>query len=67
MQGRVDKIAKTMALLEQPFIKDSSKTVAGALMALCCAAAPAQLALDRATAGRPAAAAASASFVGKSM
>ena len=30
MQGRVDKIAKTMALLEQPYIKDSGKTVAGA-------------------------------------
>ncbi|EFN57590.1 hypothetical protein CHLNCDRAFT_34804 [Chlorella variabilis] len=28
VQGRVDKIAKTMALLEQPYIKDSSKTVA---------------------------------------
>ena len=27
MQGRVDKIAKTMALLEQPYIKDTSKTV----------------------------------------
>ncbi|KAI7841513.1 hypothetical protein COHA_004905 [Chlorella ohadii] len=28
VQGRVDKIAKTMALLEQPYIKDSGKTVA---------------------------------------
>ncbi len=28
VQGRVDKIAKTMALLEQPFVKDSGKTVA---------------------------------------
>ena len=27
MQGRVDKIAKEMALLEQPFIKDTTKTV----------------------------------------
>ncbi len=34
VQGRVDKIAKTMALLEQPYIKDSGKTVAGAR---CCA------------------------------
>jgi elongation factor Ts len=30
VQGRVDKIAKTMALLEQPFIKDTNKTVGGA-------------------------------------
>jgi hypothetical protein len=29
VQGRVDKIAKTMALLEQPYIKDTNKTVAG--------------------------------------
>lgn len=29
MQGRVDKIAKEMALLEQQFIKDTNKTVAG--------------------------------------
>ena len=29
MQGRVDKIAKEMALLEQAFVKDTSKTVAG--------------------------------------
>ena len=28
VQGRVDKIAKEMALLEQPFIKDTGKTVA---------------------------------------
>ena len=28
VQGRLDKIAKEMALLEQPFIKDTSKTVA---------------------------------------
>jgi elongation factor Ts len=28
VQGRVDKIAKEFALLEQPFIKDSNKTVA---------------------------------------
>ena len=34
VQGRVDKIAKTLALLEQPFIKDSGKTVAGALRPL---------------------------------
>ena len=27
VQGRVDKIAKTMALLEQPYIKDTTKTV----------------------------------------
>lgn len=31
VQGRVDKIAKTMALLEQPYIKDSGKTVTGEL------------------------------------
>ena len=30
MDGRVAKIAKTMALLEQPYIKDSAKTVQGA-------------------------------------
>ena len=28
VEGRLSKIAKTLALLEQPFIKDSSKTVA---------------------------------------
>ncbi len=28
MQGRVDKIAKEMSLLDQQFIKDTSKTVA---------------------------------------
>ncbi len=28
VEGRISKIAKTLALLEQPFIKDSSKTVA---------------------------------------
>ena len=28
VDGRVEKIAKTMALMEQPFIKDSNKTVA---------------------------------------
>ena len=28
VEGRIGKIAKTLALLEQPFIKDSSKTVA---------------------------------------
>ena len=27
VEGRLSKIAKTLALLEQPFIKDSSKTV----------------------------------------
>ncbi len=29
VQGRVDKIAKEMALLEQPFVKDTNRTVAG--------------------------------------
>jgi len=28
VQGRVDKIAKEMSLLDQQFIKDTSKTVA---------------------------------------
>ena len=27
VQGRVDKIAKELALMEQPFIKDTGKTV----------------------------------------
>jgi translation elongation factor EF-Ts len=29
VDGRVAKIAKEMALLEQPFVKDTDKTVAG--------------------------------------
>ncbi|KAI8113284.1 hypothetical protein M9435_003288 [Picochlorum sp. BPE23] len=33
IQGRLDKIAKEMALLEQPFIKDTSKTVAEVIKA----------------------------------
>jgi len=33
VQGRLDKIAKEMALLEQPFVKDTSKTVAEVIKA----------------------------------
>ena len=33
VQGRLDKIAKELALLEQPFIKDTSKTVAEVIKA----------------------------------
>ena len=32
VQGRLDKLAKDMALLEQPFIKDTSKTVGEVIM-----------------------------------
>ena len=33
VQGRLDKIAKEMSLLEQPFVKDTSKTVAEVIKA----------------------------------
>ena len=36
MQGRVDKIAKEMSLMDQQFIKDTSKTVAVSARAGCC-------------------------------
>ena len=36
VQGRVDKIAKEMSLMDQQFIKDTSKTVAVSARAGCC-------------------------------